>query len=886
MKKTISRRIGATILALMLAACAEESEQQVEPHIDQSSRAVADALDLDTAQDRASRVSNVRYDIFVDVVSRADEFAGDVRIAFDLADASSDLTIDFSGGSIASILVNDNPVDIDYNDYFITIHAPSLAVGPNTIEIAYAHPFVEDGTGLHRFVDPEDGLTYLYTYLWPYYANRLLPSFDQPNLKAEFALRVLAPEDWIVVSTSPGIAEPATDGEALWNFATTPKTSTYAFSLHAGPYAVWQDTHGDIELRLMARQSLAKYVAVDEWLEITRNGIDFYNEYFDIPYPYAKYDQLIVPEFNIGGMENAAAVTYGEQFIQRQESNRAQRESRAGVILHETAHMWFGDLVTHDWWNGMWLNESFATQMTKLAQTAVTEFDDTWHGFFTNDKSRAYHRDSRVTTHPIEQSIDTTAEFFKLFDAITYRKGASALKQLQHLVGAENYRQGVSAYLKENAWGTTTLDDFIEHQEKASGMDLSTWSEDWLLRSGFNSLSVETACEGGDLQSLVVNQTAPDAHPYLRMHKIDIALYGDNREGGLQVDQVIPVQVGGATTDVDIPQGIPCPVIVNPNHNDWAYAKVLLNESDEAVLSERLGDIADPLGRSIFLAALADKARDGEMPIADFVRQALALAEGEQNVRVLEQITRQIVGAIDLLQRLRPESNEALDKLVPEIERFALREAHFAEAQDIKYLWVETFLGVVSSRAGLGTAHALLDGRASIDSIEISPEMRWRLLIILSRHDVSAAPELLQAEAERDPSDFGQRRLLAARAAMPNEVVKERWLDELRNPQTVTSLQRQRAVMSELFPASQTDLQLKLLGKTLGAIPELSRQGNIYFLSSYANSLLRPMCREESTAMLQETLDAHGATLDPTTLRFLREAHQADVECATLRSVQ
>jgi aminopeptidase N len=886
MNPQYSWRIVVVFLTLWLAACTEDAGQEPPPVESQATRIIADALDLETAQQRASRITNVRYDVFIDVVSRTDEFAGEVRIAFDLTDASSDLTVDFSGGSIASILVNGDPVDVNYSGYFITISADNLIVGENSIEISYAHPFVEDGTGLHRFVDPEDGLTYLYTYLWPYYANRLLPSFDQPNLKAEFALRVLAPQDWVVVSAAPGSHEPPSDGKSLWNFATTPKISTYAFSLHAGPYAVWEDNDGDVPLRLMARQSLAEYVAVDEWLEITRRGIEFFNEYFDIPYPYAKYDQLIVPEFNIGGMENVAAVTYGELYVQRQQSDRAQRESRAGVVLHELAHMWFGDLVTHDWWNGMWLNESFATQMAALAKAEVTEFDDTWHGFFTNRKSVAYYVDSRVTTHPIEQSIDTTAEFFKLFDAITYRKGASVLKQLQHLVGADNYRRGVSTYLKENAWGTTTLTDFIGHQEKAAQVDLGPWFENWLLRSGFNSLGVETACENGELQSLVVNQAAPDDHPYLRTHKIDIAMYGESRDGQLQVDQVIPVQVDGATTEVAIPEGVPCPVIINPNHNDWAYARIRLSESDEAVLSERLGDITDPLGRSIFLAALRGKATAGEMPIADFVRQALTLAEGEKNVRVLEQITRSIVDAVNLLQRLRPESNEVLDRLVPGIEKLSLREAEYATARDVKYLWLETFLGVVSTEAGLGTARALLDGRATINGIEISPELRWRLLIILSRNGVPIVPELLQTEAERDPSDLGQRNALAARAAMPVEEVKVRWLEELRNPQAVTSLARQRAVMSELFPASQTDLQLKLLGRTLEAIPELSRKGDIYFLSSYASSLLTPMCREESTAMLQETLDTQGATLDPTTLRFLREAHQADAECAALRSVQ
>ena len=875
--------LGVMPALLLLWSCQQEVAD--DGSVD-SGRAPVDALDRDTADARKARISNLDYEVFIDLVSSDAEFSGDVTLRFDLADATTDLTIDFTGGSVIELLVNDAQVVANYNGYFITIPADQLQSGSNSIQITYSHPFDGDGTGLHRFVDPEDGQTYLYTYLWPYYANRLLPSFDQPSLKATFALSVLAPQDWIVVSSSPGSSEPAANGSSLWTFTTTAKISTYVFSLHAGPYAVWEDNTGDVPLRLLARQSLAEYVAVDEWFELTQNGMQFYGRYFDIPYPFEKYDQPIVPEFNIGGMENVAAVTYAESYVQRQESDRAQRESRAGTVLHELAHMWFGDLVTHDWWNGMWLNESFATQMAALAKFEVTEFDDTWHGFFTQGKKAAYHRDSRVTTHPVEQPVKGTDEFYNLFDAITYVKGASALKQLQHLVGADNYRLGVSAYLKENSFGTTELADFIGHQEKSAGVYLGDWSDEWLLRPGFNTLAVEIACEDESLQSLAIIQSAPEDHPTLRMHRVDVALYDIDNNGALVTGDILPVQIEGARTEVAVPEGRACPLLVNPNHNDWTFAKVALRDEDAAVLREQLGDIEDPMSRSIFLAALLDKAMSGGMPIADYVRQALRLADTEENMRVLEQITSSLVEAAGMMKRLRPETDKALPQLLDDIEALGLRRSHFAQTQDLKHMWLNMFLNVVSSKSGLGTARALLDGRAEIDGIEISPEIRWRLLTILSRHGAPDIAKLLEEELSRDPSDFGERRALSVRAAAPDVAVKERWLAELQNPQSTTGLARQRAVMAELFPATQTELQLGLLDKILNALPQMSRNVDPYFLSSYTSSLLRPMCRPESTTLMQAALDDYAEQLNPTTLRFLREAHQADMACLSIRAAQ
>jgi aminopeptidase N len=849
-------------------------------------REIADALDHATASARKARVSDVEYDLHIDLHGSEDGFTGEVQIHYNLSDAATDLTLDFGGGTVRDLRVNGTPVPVTYNGFFLTLPAEALRTGENSVLVTYEHDYGEDGTGLHRFVDPEDRRTYLYTYLWPYYANRLFPAFDQPNLKAAISLTVRAPEDWTVVSTGVGKKQSADEGANVWQFDTTPKMSTYVFSLHAGPYRIWEDTADDLPIRLMARQSLAGFVAVDEWMDVTRRGLKYYGEYFDIPYPFKKYDQLIVPDFNIGAMENIAAVTFTEGYVQRQPSDRSQRERRASVILHEMAHMWFGNLVTHDWWNGLWLNESFATQMAAMASAATTEFKDTWHGFFIDAKARAYARDSKVTTHPIEVPIGSTSEFFTVFDAITYQKGSSVLKQLAHYTGEEGYRRGVSAYLKAFSYDTTELSDFIGHIESSTDMDLEHWTDEWLYKPGFNTLSTGIACDDDQLRELRINQTAPDNNPYLRTHQTDVALYYVDDDGNPGAADVLAADLSGASTVVPGTEGRPCPALVNPNHNDWTYAKIALNDRDVDVLSQSLEKLPEPLARSMFLAALFDRAMAGEMPVADYVDHAMRLSQSESNIRVQQQLSGSLIAAVDAMQRLRPETDDALARLTPMLEELSLTKAQSSATDDVKRTWFNMWLGIVSSEEGLGTVKDLLEGSTEVPGIEISADLRWQLLTILSASGANGVEEMLTLERSLDTSDFGAKSALTVAAARPDAANKAAWISELQNPETVTGLARQRAVMAGLFPANQIALQLESLSQVLEALPELSKSADPYFLSSYTSVLLTPMCRPESVAQLQSALDGQADRLNSTALRFLREAHQADRECLALRAVQ
>jgi aminopeptidase N len=845
----------------------------------QQTRDLADALSLDQAQDRKSRLGDIHYTLFIDLASSEQFFSGRAGLVFELLEANRPLTVDFSGAEIDRIVANGVEISGDYNGFFITLPATALVAGSNELLVEYRHEYDRDGTGLHRFTDPEDGLTYLYTYLWPYYANRLFPAFDQPNLKATFDLQVRAPQSWTVVSTTAGSVIESSDSVSTWQFATTPKMSTYIFSLHAGPYRQWESLAGDIPIRLFARQSLARYVAADEWFETTRGGLDFYARYFDIPYPFGKYDQLLVPDFAIGAMENIAAVTFSEKYIQRKASDRFERESRASVILHEMAHMWFGDLVTKDWWSELWLNESFATLMANIALVESTEFKDAWHRFFTDNKQRAYYKDSRVTTHPIQVPINSTADFFSVFDDITYEKGSSVLKQLAHFVGYENHRKGVSNYLKKHAFGNTTLKDFIDAQSASSGLDLEDWSEQWLYQAGFNELAAEFACANGLVTELNILQSAPQTHPQLRQQRLQVALY-QLHEDRLSLGQTFDVQIESAKTAVDGAIGSPCPAMVFPNHDDWAYARVVLDEPAIAVIEGRIQQLDDPLARSMMLRTLYDMSSTHRLPIRDYVMLAIRESQTETNIRVLAQLIRSIAASVDLLYRLRPESEDALNEVISLLTDSSWDHVTSETDPDRARLWFELLLKASADTAAQDRLRSLLDETVVLPAVPLSEDLRWAVIITLSAGGAPDSERIINAERERDGSDQGQKFAIAADASRPLASIKAHWLQEVIKPESDLGLARQRYAIGALFPANQTGLQNEQLDGILQSLPGLSGR-DPYFLSSYVHDLLQPVCTAESVAALGKALDDNG--LDSTTVVFLREARQADKECLGLR---
>ena len=545
---------------------------------------------LSEAKKRAKQVSRVDYRLTFKLGAQEKDFSGVSQIDFDLRHTRQDLRVDFGGGRVKNLLVNNQIADIAYNGKYLTLPRKVLRSGKNIVRIEFSHVYSTSGAGLHRFKDLKDGRTYMFTDLEPYDANLVFPCFDQPDLKATYEITAEAPGDWkVITSVAADRIEQSKSEKAnrIHYFPRSKRFSTYIISLHAGPYKVWRSTwkrddlnkkasagpRANLPLALYARQSLAKYVDYENWFKLTRQGLGFFTKYFDYEYPFDKYDQLLVPEFNWGAMENVGAVTFNEKYIYISPPTRSKLRARANVLLHEMAHMWFGDLVTMGWWDDLWLNESFATFMAHLAMVEATEFKEAWHDFYTGPKQWAYGTDELVTTHPIRTEVENTGIALSNFDGITYGKGASALKQLAFYVGLDKFRDGVRLYMKRHAWGNTKLADFIDALSVKSGKNLRRWSGQWLESSGTNEIEVRHSCSGRQgvttIRSLrILQKGAP-----LRAHNIKIALY-DLRGGKLVFRKEFSVHYRRAYNNVTQLVGLRCPALIFANYGDYDFVRV------------------------------------------------------------------------------------------------------------------------------------------------------------------------------------------------------------------------------------------------------------------------------------------------------------------------
>ncbi|MDQ1485044.1 MAG: aminopeptidase, partial [Actinomycetota bacterium] len=559
---------------------------------------------------------------------------------------------------------------------------------------------------------------------------------------------------------------------AHWHFPPSPPLSTYVTAVIAGPYHVVRDVHvgtgGEIPLGVFCRQSLASYLDADEIFTVTKQGFGFFEELFGRPYPFGKYDQLFVPEFNAGAMENAGAVTFLEDYLFRSRVTDTAYEHRAGTILHEMAHMWFGDLVTMRWWDDLWLNESFATYMANLATEQATRWPEAWTTFANEEKTWACRQDQLSTTHPIAADIVDIEAVETNFDGITYAKGASVLKQLVAWVGHEPFFAGLRRYFDTHAWGNSTLQDLLRALEAASGRDLSAWSKEWLESAGINTLRPEIETDAdGVLTSFAVLQEAPPEHPTLRSHRLAVGFY--ERTGtGLARTQRIELDVVGARTDVPEFVGVRRPDLILVNEGDLAYAKIRLDDRSLATVTDAIGDLTASLSRALCWAAAWDMTRDAEMAARDYLRLVIHLYDSETDVGVLQSVMRQARLAVE--RWADPAFRDTgLDALA------AAAHAHAQAAEpgsDYQLAFVRAFAASANSTAYVDELAKLLAGDITLPGLALDTDLRWSLLGRLAAHGRIGNAEI-DAELARDDTAAGRRNAAAVRAALPTAEAKE-----------------------------------------------------------------------------------------------------------------
>jgi aminopeptidase N len=723
-----------------------------------------DNLTRAEAQERATKVSGLSYEIALDLTTGDQTFVSDTTIRFSAPLVGMATFIDLDAEAVREITFNGRPFPTTAWDKDRARVAVRGLLANNELRIVADCAYQHTGVGLHRVVDPVDGNVYLHTQFEPFDAHRVFACFDQPDIKGAFALTVTAPQDWTVVSNSPVASREG----GVWRFAPTPEVSSYLAAVVAGPYHVHRERHGDLELGLFCRESLAPHLDHDEILTITRQGLDFFVAEFDYPYPFDKYDQLFVPEFNFGAMENPGCITFNENYLFRSRVTEAARENRANTILHEMAHMWFGDLVTMRWWDDLWLNESFATYMSSHASAEATRFRRAWVRFAAGTKSAAARQDQLPSTHPITADIVDTDSVRLHFDGITYAKGASVLRQLVAWVGQDAFRTGLQAYFPEHEWANATLTDFLSALEEISGRDLGAWSKEWLETAGVNTLrpAFEVDADGA-YSSLAVLQEAAPEQPTLRSHRVALGLYS-LADGDLVRTDRVELDVVGARTEVPQLVARAQPDLLLLNDDDLTYAKVRLDDRSLATLHAHLSRVRDPLARTLCWTSTWDMVRDAELPTRRFVDLVRHHAAGEEDDSVLSMLLGQAVRAIDVFG---DPANRAPSRA--ELAAGAWEELEGAEpGSDRQLLWARHWLACVDQAADLARARAVLDGTEEVPGLEVDTEFRWGVVGVLASHGADDGGALIEAELERDATDIGQRRAAARRASRPTVEAK------------------------------------------------------------------------------------------------------------------
>jgi len=827
--------------------------------------AARDILTQSEAADRARRVGHVAYDIELGLGAGESTYHGEVTVRFNVA-GEGPLFLDCRGREIELLEVNGRQIEPDWTGYRLTL--PAHVVEPDmVVHLRYINDYDVTGDGFHHFIDPEDGGEYIYTNFEPYEAHRLYPCFDQPDIKATYRFTVTAPDSWVVFGNA-AVAEtaPTSDGRLRHRFDQTEVFSTYLTALACGPFVVRRLQHGSLDLGLYARRSLEKYLddQAPEILEITGQGMDFYANLFDQPYPFSKYNQVFVPEYNSGAMENVGCVTYNESYLFRDKSTDTQHLDRAETFLHELAHMWFGDLVTMRWWDDLWLNESFATYISYLCMTEATRFTNAWKVFNSDIKRWAYMTDQLPTTHPIAGDARDTEIAFLNFDGITYGKGASVLKQLVKYMGAEAFRDGLRLYFRRHAWSNATLSEFLSCLEEAGKLSLAEWARLWLQTASLNTIAARWTAVEGKTSGFAIEQTAPANYPTLRPHAIEIG-FGQN-DGGKLTFSSVPASIAGALTPVPAANGVAEPEIVFPNYGDHAYAKVELDPRTVDYMRGGLERVGDDLTRSMLWASLWEMVRDRQLKSTEYLAicRAQLVQERDQDIREV------------VLERV----GLAINRFVPEAQRLDEAHAWFvlaldsltkAAAEDGRITWARSAIRAAASADDVARLVAIVDGKESVGDFQFDQEMRWFVAIKAIAYGLPDGDRLLDEQARRDPSDRGRRAILQAHAARPTEAAKrEAW--ERINGDGFGSFHLTRAAMMGFFWTHQADLLTPYVDAFFSQVREIfeSRDhpfARAYILSLYPAHNADPLVLEHSRLLLTE-LDGSLPTLS----RQLREA--------------
>jgi len=727
------------------------------------------------AATRSKLISKPEYTVALTLTGVGETYSCVSSINF-IAQENASTWIDLVAQNVDSIWLNGSELKVSEVFDGSRIKLNDLKIN-NTLKIKANCIYMNTGEGLHRIVDPVDNQTYLNTQFEVPDCRRVFPVFEQPDIKGTLALTVTAPSKWNLISNSPTPTSIKIDEEmSTWSFAVTPTMSSYLYALCAGPYAKKSDSYsgkfGTYPLAIYIRQSLLEFLDDKEIFEVTKQGFAWFEEKFQVGYPFPKYDQIFVPEFNAGAMENVGCVTIRDEYIFRSRTTRTAYETRANTILHELAHMWFGDLVTMKWWNDLWLNESFAEWAAHWSSTGATKYNEAWTLFHVQRKAWAYRQDQLPSTHPIAANMDDLDSVYENFDGITYAKGASALRQLVAWVGEENFLKGLKSYFDKHAWGNTELSDLLTELTISSGRDLETWTKLWLQSSGATLLRPLLETDGNKIitKAEIIQEppsSPPGLPPVLRPHRLAVGIY-EKQNGKLIRTKRIEMDVEGNQTSIKELIGMKQPDLILINDDDLTYAKIRLDEISLTTATKDISSIESSLSRALIWGAVWDMVRDAEVGTGKYLDLVLSGLAAETDIGLVQQVLMQCRSAIDVYADRKNRTNyniklaEGLLTLLEKAE----------SGSDRQLALIRTFSAVATTPEQINKVTNLLDGKEVVDGLKVDTDLRWTLLRRLVVTGTRGG-EAIEEELKRDDTAMGREHAVGARSAIPTLQAKQ-----------------------------------------------------------------------------------------------------------------
>jgi aminopeptidase N len=823
-----------------------------------------EGVSRELARHRAANISDLRYRLSFGLVPGAARIKGREEIKLRLNGATDPVILDFRDldeqgrvieGAIGDLTVNGSAVnDFRQTGGHIVLPARHFKTGENTIAMNFETGVAAANRPVIRYQDRDDGGEYVYTLFVPMDASLAFPCFDQPDLKARFALTTTVPTSWTVVTNTREQTVTIDDANSSWVFRETHPISTYLFAFAAGPFKQIAGDGGSVPLRVFVRQSRLQR-ARDEWPEVeglTRHGLDHMVKYFDQPFPFTKYDQVLIPGFAYGGMEHAGATFLREDSVLfRTVPTKNDKLGRATLILHELAHQWFGDLVTMRWFDDLWLKEGFANFMASHAMAGMEQYRDRdgaaiWKRFYQTHKPPAYAIDSTKGTTPIYQEVRNLKDAKSAYGAIVYQKAPSLLRALTFVIGEENFRDGVRLFLKEHAYANAEWGDLIGAFERASKQKLQSWADAWVKRRGAPRVDVEWSCDArGVIDNFEIRQRDVLDEGGLWPIKTRLSLAYDDAEA-----QRITASFDGERATIRDAVGKKCPAYVFANDGDFGYGVFMLDAKSRAAVTSRIGGIGDPFLRAMLWGALWDAVREAEMNPRDYIALVLKALPAEADLELTQSLLDRATRAYE-----RYLSTTEQSAIAPQIESLFFDRMMNAGEADLRITYFRAFRSAATTPLARGQLKDLLSGKSRAPGVEIRPLDRWRMIAALLARQDAEAESLLDAERKRDASDDGRKQAYIAEAARADTNTKRRYFDDYMNNRATPEDWVEGSLATFNSP-NQSSLTLPYLEPALEALPQVKRERKIFFTLAWLNAFIGGQQSRQSLDQVREFLRA------------------------------